>query len=58
MVWAISILCVSLSCEPIPTIAGWFDTPEECTSALRLVDRAWKPTMGFYALGCVVRFAI
>lgn len=58
MVWAISILCISLSCEPIPTTMGWYELEAECIAALHLVDRAWQPTQGFYTMACVTRLAI
>ncbi len=58
MVWAIAILCVSLSCEPIPAIVGWFDEQDECAAAAQMVAASWKPTMGFYTLSCFQRAVI
>ena len=57
MVWAISIVCVSLSCEPIPIVSGWFYSERDCVEALQLIDTAWQPTMGFYEMKCYSRVA-
>lgn len=58
MVWAISILCVSLSCEPMPQMAGWFYTEPDCLVAVRLVMDSWNPDVGLYSLKCVSRSQI
>ncbi len=55
MVWALAIVCVSLSCEPLPILAGWFDSDDECDTAARMVLASWKPMMGFYQVGCIRR---
>lgn len=58
MVWAITIVCLSLSCDVIPGVVGWFDDESECKQALHLIDVAWQPTMGVYQMACVTRAAI
>lgn len=58
MIWVIAIVCVSLSCEPVPIMAGWFDAEDECMASARLVMEAWKPSLGFYEVRCVPRSVI
>jgi hypothetical protein len=52
MVWAITIICVSLSCEPIPQISGWFDSEDECSQAAMIIAQSWKPDIGVYSIMC------
>ena len=58
MAWAIAIVCVSMSCERIPDIAGWFDEHDECISTARMVVASWQPTVGFYHVSCQARAII
>jgi hypothetical protein len=58
MVWALAIMCTSLSCDPIPALHGWFDTEEECEHAAMIVSQTWQPTMGLYIVSCVTRMVI
>ena len=58
MVWAIAILCVSLSCEPIPIMAGWFFSNEDCIGAAQQVVASWRPTQGLYHVECVMRLVV
>jgi len=58
MVWALAIVCVSLSCEPIPAIVGWFEAEDECTATAQMVAASWKPSVGFYTMTCFQRSMI
>lgn len=58
MVWTISILCVSLSCEPLPIVMGWFFSEADCTAGARMLMESWKPSVGFYEVECKVRSVI
>lgn len=58
MVWTIAILCVSLSCEPLPIMLGWFFEEEDCLEAGASVMASWKPTMGYYQISCVARVVL
>jgi hypothetical protein len=55
MVWIVAIICTSLSCEPIPAVVGWFDGEDECRAAALMIIQSWRPTMGFYDVGCMQR---
>lgn len=58
LVWAIRIICISLSCDPIPAVVGYFDDEPECVAVLRQIDSAWKPSMGIYEMKCFTRAMI
>lgn len=58
IVWAIMIACMSLSCERIPAIAGWFDSPEDCISTAEMIVESWKPDVGIYEVRCFQRTVI
>lgn len=58
MVWALAIVCISLSCEPVPVVMGWFLDEDECAAAIRAIDKSWRPTMGVYELKCFVRLEV
>lgn len=58
MVWAISILCVSLSCEPVPQMLGWYFSERDCTDAALMITQSWQPEIGFYRIECVTRSVI
>lgn len=55
MAWAIAIICVTLSCEPVPVVSGWFEFEDECISAAVLITSSWKPEIGFYTVKCFAR---
>ncbi len=58
MVWAIAIVCVSLSCEPVPVLMGWFYDDVDCRQAVHMIDVSWQPTAGIYQMSCYYRLAI
>lgn len=58
MVWVVAITCVSLSCEPIPIITGWFDSEEDCTMAAAMIMDSWNPDIGYYKVKCRARSVI
>lgn len=58
MVWAIAIVCISLSCEPVPQVAGWFFSESDCDAAIQTILESWKPEIGHYGLSCFPRFVI
>ena len=51
--WAISIVCLSLQCEPAPEIPTLFATREGCERALRTVYLHWRPAVGAFSFNCV-----
>lgn len=58
MVWAITIVCLSLSCESAPIMAGWYFSAEDCAVAAQMITASWKPDVGFYGVSCFPRFVI
>lgn len=58
MVWAITIICLTLSCGPIPQLVGWYDTDEECAQAAIMISQSWKPDIGFYSILCRTRLVV
>lgn len=58
MVWAIAIICISLSCERIPVVTGWYYCAEDCMAAADAIVGAWSPSIGFYEVECVARLVV
>ncbi len=58
MVWAIAVTCVSLSCEPLPIMMGWFFSQSDCVHAAYMINESWKPEIGLYRIECIARSAI
>lgn len=58
MVWAMAIMCVSFSCEPVPITAWWYFSADDCDVAAQMIMASWKPDVGFYSLSCFPRFVI
>lgn len=58
MVWVITVVCLTLSCEPIPIMAGYFFSYEDCGIAARLVIESWQPELGYYSVECLTRLQI
>lgn len=58
LVWAIAIMCVSPSCEPLPMLGGWYDSQPECLTNARAIMEAWSPSIGFYEVSCIARMVI
>jgi hypothetical protein len=58
MVWAIAIVCLTLSCDPLPVVSGYFFSELDCRFAVRLIIESWKPDLGLYEVGCFPRSSI
>jgi hypothetical protein len=50
--WIISVVCMSLVCQPIPYDTRTFGTYAQCVTALRVVASRWQPTIGAYTFNC------